>query len=146
MTAATEHCAKKAVIRLELFVSPCEKVPNSMHRRNPSQPPRTTRLKKVQTPIRPVSQITFVQIVIRCCFRDSEIRLDFIVRSINPIISSDNLLLFGLMKSLSAFSIAFDLQRPGRPSKNCCSSPSSSKDSNVHHSASKSILLAKSKA
>src|SRR5258708_4093827 len=146
MTAATAHCAQKAVTRLGLFVIPCEKVPNSMHRRNLSQPSRTTRLKKLQSPIRPVALITFVQIVTRRCFRDSEIRLDDKVRSINPISSFDNGLLFGSMKSLSAFPAAFELQRPGRPSKNCWSSPSSSKDSNVHNSASRSNLRANFKA
>src|SRR5258708_12462295 len=103
-----------------------------MHRRNLSQPSRTTRLKKLQSPIRPVALITFVQIVTRRCFRDSEIRLDDKVRSINPISSFDNGLLFGSMKSLSAFPAAFELQRPEIPSKNYSSSPPPTTNSNVH--------------
>src|SRR6267154_5457265 len=135
ITAETEHCAERAVTRSGLFVNFCAKIPNSTHRRNLCQSSRRTRRKNRQSPKRCVVRMTLVQIVIRFCFTDSETRLDDKVRFINSANSFAKILAFGLMKSRKAFGTALELQRPIRPSKNSCSSPSSSKDLNVHNNA-----------
>src|SRR5260221_9230465 len=108
------------------------KSPKSMQLKNFCQSPRRTRRKIHQGPRRDVTSTTFVQILIRRRFTDSEIRSDDTVRFIKSINALEKVLSCRLIKLSWAVGSAFEPQRPGMPSKNCSNSLSSVKESNVH--------------
>jgi hypothetical protein len=139
ITAATEHRAERAVTRSGLFISfwakrRIQRIAEIYANLRGERDVKTTNLRK-----RCVVLLRSEQKVLQFCFTDSEARLDDKVRFVNLINSLDNISACGLMKSRKAFGTSVELQRPGMPSKNSWSSPSSFIDLNVHNNARMSI-------